>query len=216
MKTLLLLSTAAAAAFALTTTASAQDFTPKSKGTWVVDLRLTDVAPDESGNILTNAGVDTGLNVEVSDSVVPTLGIQYFFTDNIAGELILGTSNHEIKAVGPATNVKVHETWVIPPVATLQYHFAPEARFSPYVGAGINGMIFYSGDDKNGFTVDLDDGIGWALQAGADYAVQGPWALNVDVKKVFFNTDAKINGGALKSSVDLDPWVVSVGFGRRF
>lgn len=216
MKTLLLLSTAAAAAFALTTTASAQDFTPKSKGTWVVDLRLTDVAPDESGNILTNAGVDTGLNVEVSDSVVPTLGIQYFFTDNIAGELILGTSNHEIKAVGPGTNVKVHETWVIPPVATLQYHFAPEARFSPYVGAGINGMIFYSGDDKNGFTVDLDDGIGWALQAGADYAVQGPWALNVDVKKVFFNTDAKINGGTLKSSVDLDPWVVSVGFGRRF
>ena len=77
-------------------------------------------------------------------------------------------------------------------------------------------MLFYSGDDKNGFTVDIDNGVGWALQAGADYAIQGPWTLNVDVKKVFFNTDASINGGALRSDVTIDPWVVSVGIGRRF
>ena len=70
--------------------------------------------------------------------------------------------------------------------------------------------------DKNGFTVDLDDGFGYALQAGADIGIQGPWSLNVDVKKVWFNTDADVNDGALKSDVDLDPWVVSVGVGRKF
>ena len=77
-------------------------------------------------------------------------------------------------------------------------------------------MIFYSGKDRNGFTVDLDDGFGYALQAGADIAVKGPYVVNVDVKKVWFETDAKINGGALKSKVNLDPMVVSVGVGRRF
>ena len=30
------------------------------------------------------------------------------------------------------------------------------------------------------------------------------------------HTDADINDGALKSDVNLDPWVVSVGFGRKF
>ena len=53
-------------------------------------------------------------------------------------------------------------------VVTLQYRPLSSGRVSPYVGAGINYMLFYSGKDKNGFTVDLDDGFGYALQAGAD------------------------------------------------
>jgi outer membrane protein len=47
-------------------------------------------------------------------------------------------------------------------------------------------------------------------------ALQGNWSLNADVKKVWFETDAKINGGALKSKVKLDPVVASVGFGYKF
>jgi outer membrane protein len=36
------------------------------------------------------------------------------------------------------------------------------------------------------------------------------------VKKVFFDTNASINGGTLKSKVNLDPWVVSAGVGYKF
>jgi outer membrane protein len=110
----------------------------------------------------------------------------------------------------------VHETWVLPPVVTLQYRPTPNATVSPYVGAGVSYMAFFSGKDKNGFEIDPDDGFGVALQAGADWNISGPWTLNVDAKKVWFDTDAKINGGALKSSISLDPWVVSVGVGRKF
>ena len=60
------------------------------------------------------------------------------------------------------------------------------------------------------------DGFGYALQAGVDVALEGPWSANLDVKKVFVETDASINGGALKSKVKLDPWVVSAGFGYKF
>ncbi len=147
---------------------------------------------------------------------MPTLGFTYFFTDKIAVEAILGTTQHEIRAKGGATDVEVHKTWVLPPVVTVQYHPMTAAKVSPYVGAGINAMIFYSGKNKNGFDVDLDNGIGWALQAGADVALSGPWSLNLDAKKVLFNTDADINNGALKSDVQLDPWVLSAGISRRF
>jgi outer membrane protein len=198
--------------------ACAQDaaYKPLGKGSFVIDARVTSVAPSEKGEILTAAGADSGLHVDVNNDVAPTLGFTYFFTDHIAAEAILGTSQHTIKAVGPGTDVQVHKTWVLPPVVTLQYHFNPKGKINPYIGAGVNYMDWYSGKDYNGFTVKLKSGAGTALQAGADIALKGPWALNIDVKKVFYKTDATINSGALKSRVKLDPAVVSLGLGYRF
>jgi len=195
---------------------TANDWQVARKGDWIVTGRITDVSSGTDDSIFTSAGVDTGLNVDVGNSTMPTLGFTYFLTDNISVEAILGATQHEIRAQGGATDVAVHETWVLPPVVTLQYRPMPEARVSPYVGAGLNYMLFFEGQDKNGFTVDLEDGFGYALQAGADVAITGPWTLNVDVKKVWFDTTATINGGALTSDVNLDPLVVSVGFGRKF
>ena len=198
------------------TAQTANDWQVARKGDWIVTGRITDVSSSADDSIFTSGGVDTGLNVDVGNSTMPTLGFTYFLTDNISVEAILGATQHEIRAQGGATDVAVHETWVLPPVVTLQYRPAPEARVSPYVGAGINYMLFFDGKDQNGFTVDLEDGFGYALQAGADVALTGPWTLNVDVKKVWFDTEATVNGGALTSDVNLDPLVVSVGIGRKF
>jgi outer membrane protein len=194
----------------------ADDFTPKSAGTWIVAGRITDVAPDASGQIRTAAGAATGLSVNVKSDVMPTLGFTYFVSDHFAVEAILGTTKHEISAVGPAGSTKVHENWVLPPVIAAQYHFAPGARISPYIGAGLNAMVFYGGKDANGFKVRLDNGIGYAVQTGVDIALSGPWSANFDVKKVFYKIDASINGSTLNSKVTLDPWVTSIGIARRF
>ena len=218
MNTLKLPSALAAALLASTAAfaAQAQDFQPKAAGTFVIDLRVSDVSPDANNPINTAAGAATGLNAHVGDSVMPTLGFSYFLTDHIAVEAILGTTQHTISAVGAGGSTKVADTWVLPPVVALQYHFMPKARFSPYVGAGVNTMIYYGGDNYNGFRTRLRDSVGGAVQFGADYAIKGPWSANFDVKKIFVETDAVIDGGALRSDVHLDPWVISLGFGRRF
>ena len=108
--------------------------------------------------------------------------------------------------------------WLLPPTLTVQYHFAPTSRFSPYVGAGLNYTIFYN--EKKGAlrSISYDDNIGYALQAGIDYAIAGAWSLNVDVKKLWLNTDVKANlgGTALKADVDINPWIFGVGLGYRF
>lgn len=195
---------------------STGDWQVARKGDLIVTGRITQISSDASDAVTDAAGVASGLNVEVGDDVMPTLGFTYFLTDHIAVEAILGATKHEIRAQGGATDVAVHETWVLPPVVTLQYRPMPEARVSPYVGAGVNYMLFFDGEDQNGFEVELEDGFGYALQAGADVALTGPWTLNLDVKKVWFDTEATINGGTLKSDVGLDPWVVSVGVGRKF
>ena len=207
---------AAGLALGLAGAASAQDFQPKAAGVKMLNVRLTTVDPEAGDPITTLAGAPTGLSAEVEYDVMPTIGLTYFLTDHVAVEAIAGTTQHEVKAVGPGTDIAVHKTWVLPPVVSLQYHFAPEAKVSPYVGAGINYMLFYSGKDKNGFRVDIDDGFGYALQAGVDVALKDRWSANLDVKKVFFETDASVNNGALKTKVKLDPWVVSAGVGYKF
>jgi outer membrane protein len=209
---------AAASVIALAGAASAQTapIEPVGKGSLIVTARVTGVLTDADDAIKTAAGADSGLHVDVADDWMPTLGFTYFVADHWAVEAILGATQHEVKAKGPGTDVAVHETWVLPPVVTLQYRPTPNATFSPYVGAGVSYMAFFEGKDKNGFDVDLEDGFGLAIQAGVDWNLSGPWTLNLDAKKVWFDTDAKINDGALKSSVALDPWVVSLGVGRKF
>ena len=174
------------------------------------------MAPDAGNSIATAAGAVSGLKVEVSDDIKPTIGLSYFLSDKFAVEVIATTTQHTVKAVGPGTDVEVHKTWVLPPVVSLQYHPFPAAKFSPYVGVGLNYMLFHSSKDKNGFKVKLDDGFGYALQVGADLPLSARYNLNIDVKKVWFATDASINGGTLKSKVKLDPIVASVGIGYRF
>lgn len=211
-----LAASAALALVAVSQAAQAQTFQPKKAGTVMLNVRVTDVAPDAGDAISTTAGAATGLKAAVSDAVVPSIGVTYFFTDNIAAEVIATTTRHTIKAQGPGTDIEVKKTWVLPPVVSLQYHFMPDAKFSPYLGAGVGYMAFYSGSDRNGFHLKLKNGFGTALQAGADVALDGPWSANLDVKKVFFETDATDSVNGLKSKVHLDPWVVSVGAGYKF
>lgn len=216
MRSKMTLLAGALVALSMASVANAQATQPKQKGAVMLNVRITDVSPSGKDAILTAAGAGSGLAAEVKDGWAPTIGLSYFLTDNVAVEVIAGTTRHTVRAVGPATDVAVYKTWVLPPIVSLQYHFAPKSQVSPYVGVGANYMLFHSGKDLNGFTVDVKDGFGYALQAGTDIAVQGPWSVNLDVKKVFFDTRASVNGGALTSKVKLDPWVISAGVGYKF
>ena len=205
-------------AFAFAAPASAQetDFKAKSAGDINIRLRALGVFPDESGSVKTAGGTDTGLDAKVGNSYVPEVDFSYFVTDNIALELIAATARHEVDAKGNGASVGLGSVWLLPPTLTVQYHFMPKSRISPYVGAGLNYTIFYNEKSGDANSISYDNGIGYALQAGVDYAISGPWSLNVDVKKLWLNTDVKVNGGALRADVDIDPWIIGIGVGYRF
>ena len=95
---------AAGAAVCLAGAAHAEDFTPKAAGTVMLNVRITDVDPTGSDPISTTAGAATGLNAKVSDTFIPSVGLSYFFTDNLAVEVIATTTKHTVKAQGGATN----------------------------------------------------------------------------------------------------------------
>jgi outer membrane protein len=187
----------------------------KAAGTFMVRGRAIGVIPLTSSSSISVIGGSVGATAQAA----PELDLSYFFTDNIALELIAATTRHNVYANGTALGmVDVGSVWVLPPTLTLQYHFMPKERFSPYVGAGVNGTIFY-GASPAGPTVtslSFSNNVGAAVQIGFDYNVTGHWFANFDVKQIFLNTTASINGGAIKASTALNPTVIGAGIGYRF
>lgn len=183
-------------------------------GDWLVRLRAISVMPNEGADIDTIGG-----DVDIDTSVVPELDITYFLQDQWAVELILGVTPHDVMATGTALgDVDLGDVTLLPPTLTLQYHFNPEGTVRPYAGVGVNYTAFFDEDLPAGSTltsIDYDASFGLAAQIGADFEVAPDWFINVDAKYIDINTDVTING-AINADVDIDPWVVGVGIGRRF
>jgi outer membrane protein len=176
-------------------------------------LRGIGVIPDEGGS------TSIGGSPEIDNQVVPEFDITYFFTPNLAAELILAVTPHDASVERTALgNVDIGSVWLLPPTLTLQYHFRPDAQFRPYVGAGVNYTVFFNEEEDNPVinNIEYDSSFGGALQVGFDYGINKNWAWNVDVKKVWINTDVSINNGAVRGDVDIDPWIVGTGIAYRF
>ena len=180
-----------------------------SKERFQVRLRGIGVFADGNGVV-----DGTALDTAVDNSFTPEVDITYFFAEHIAAELIAATAQHTVSAGGN----DLGDTWILPPTLTLQYHFTPDNKFSPYVGAGLNYSIFYAEDDATGFTdFNVKNGIGVAVQAGFDYWINKNWGLNMDAKYIDLNVDASVNNGALNAyDVDINPWIIGAGVSYRF
>lgn len=174
---------------------------------WQVRGRLIDVAPQES-----SSGSIAG-SASIRNKVMPELDISYFFNDHVSAELILATTKHSVSWTG---GLDLGSVWVLPPTLTAQYHFMPEEKISPYVGAGLNYTFFYNSNPGQFSKISYDNGLGYALQAGVDYKLDNHWMLNLDVKKIYLNTNVSINNGFVTADVDLNPWVFGAGVGYRF
>ncbi len=211
-----IMSSVSMGAILLSSSASAADRTVLGK-TWdakerfMIRARAIGVVPDEDSK------TTIGGRATVKDSVVPELDFTYFFTDHIGAELIAGVTPHKVGAVNTSLgNLDLGEVWLLPPTLTVQYHFNPYGDIRPYAGAGL-GYIHNFNTDSAGFnSIKYKDGVGYALQVGMDIAVSEHWALNIDVKKIYHDTQANINAGAVTADVRLDPWIFGVGIAYRF
>ena len=107
-------------------------------GDWVVRMRAVNVSPNEDSklgktvnNLLGAPVMSSGAELAVSDKVIPELDISYYFTKNIAAELILALgTRHNVSIQGDANttvgNQSLGSVNLLPPTLTAQWHFNPD------------------------------------------------------------------------------------------
>ncbi|GJI99149.1 putative outer-membrane protein y4mB [Duganella caerulea] len=177
---------------------------------WLVRVRAVHLdTADKSDPV---GGVGASDRLTVSNKTIPEFDVSYFFSPNLAAELVLTyPQKHDVALDGTKIGTFKH----LPPTLLLQYHFVNSTQFKPYLGAGVNYTTMSKVDLLGGKGGLEHDSFGLALQAGVDYAIDKKWSLNFDVKKVQIRSDVFISGAKV-SRVKVDPLMVGVGVGYRF
>lgn len=200
-----------------------------NEGRIQVKAFATAVLPDgEITSVKTDAiGLPAGSQTRASDSVVPTVAVEYFLSPNFSLETICCVTPHDVRGKGALAGADLIDNAIIlPATVTAKYHFDLGGGLKPYIGAGPSLFMIFSegvGSDAAALgatDVNLSSELGFALQAGMDVNLNDRGlGLSLDAKRYFVNTTATFRAGqavALRSKHDLDPWVLSAGLAYRF
>lgn len=190
---------------------------------------VTGVLPDGAITEVENdlIGLPADSQTEASDSVVPTVAIEYFVSPSFSLETICCVTPHDVTGAGALEGAElIDDAIILPASLTAKYHFNLGGGIKPYLGAGATYFMIFSEDvgadaaALGGTDVDLSDEFGFLLQGGVDIALNDRGlGLSLDAKRYFVGTTATFSAGqtvALQSEHDLDPWVLSAGLAYRF
>lgn len=192
-----------AAALVALTCITAPTVHAQDSGDWLVRVRALHL---NSAN-----HDDTGLGLSVNDKTFPEVDVSYFLTPNWAAELVLTyPQKHDLRLAGDKIGTLKH----LPPTLSLQYHLTGFQGVRPYAGVGLNYTHFSSVDLAPGVEISRSS-VGPALGLGADMPVGSGWLLNIDAKKVWLDTEVTV-GGVRLGKLGVDPWLLSLGVGKRF
>lgn len=182
-----------------------------AQGDWLFRAGLGIVDPKSD-----NLELELDTNVQVKSGSSATIEAVYMFADNWGVELLAAYPfRHDVKIDGLG---KVGNVRHMPPTLSLQYHFRPEARIRPYVGAGINYTTFSREKTAGalaGSELDLDDSWGAAVQVGTDIGLNENWFLNLGLRWIDIDSKAELDGDRI-GTIKIDPLVYQAQFGYRF
>lgn len=172
-------------------------------------------------------GLPAGAQSRATDTVVPTVAIEYFVSPNFSLETICCVTPHDVRGAGALAGAElIDDAIILPASVTAKYHFELASGIKPYVGAGATYFLIFGEDvgadaaALGATSADLSDEFGFLLQAGLDIELNDRgWGLSLDGKRYFVGTTATFRADevvALRTEHELDPWVVSAGISYRF
>ena len=190
----------------------------QSKGDWTLGVGVHNVDPKSNNGSLdaTALGLGPLPPTEIGSSVRPTITGEYFIADNLGIEVLAALPFHhdiDIRGVG-----KVGSTKQLPPVVSLQYHFANSTKATPFVGLGLNYTTFFSEETTGalaGTKLSLGDSWGVAAHAGVDFAIGERSALRVDARWADIESDVKVSGVKV-GKAEIDPLVYGLSWITKF
>ncbi|MFC5527174.1 OmpW family protein [Rhodanobacter ginsengisoli] len=156
-----------------------------------------------------------GMKASIASDTRPTVSLEYLITPSWGVELLAAVPfKHDIRLDGTTAA----STRQLPPTLGVNYHFMPDAKVSPFVGAGLNYTYFFSTKGQGplqGTRVKIDNSWGAAAHAGIDVQLSPQWLLTADVRWISISGDVHVNGTKV-GTAKVDPLVYGLSFGYRF
>ena len=178
---------------------------------WIVKVGVHTVDPKSDNGTLAGGT----LKSDVGSDVRPTITAEYMLAPEWGIEVLASLPwKHDVKLNG----VLAATTKQLPPTVSVQYHFNPSGKVSPFVGLGLNYTMFFSEHTTGplaGTKLSLDDSLGIAAHGGVDFRIDERWLVTLDARWIKIGTDAKVNGTKV-GTVHIDPFAYGIAVGYRF
>jgi outer membrane protein len=206
-----------------------------AEGDWLFRGGVSVLNPKE-----TNLPGALGGDIVFDKAPSATFTIAYMVSKHVASELMLAWPfDLDIQLKNAAGTTTIGDTELFPPTLSLQWHFNPDGRVDPYLGAGINYTTFsrnhldYTAAGlPQGSSFEPDHSLGAAGQLGVNWYLNERWFLNAEVRWIDLDSDvtAKLPAaepppGAVAAAdasqifrsktAEIDPWVygLHIGYG---
>ena len=173
---------------------------------WTFKVGGSYVMPKSNNGALASGAIEA----DVSSEVGFTPSIEYKFSPNLVGEVLLAIPfEHEVK--NSLNDSKVATFKHLPPTFFAKWLMTPGAELSPYVGLGLNYTLVFDEElDGGGGKLKGDDSFGVAALAGFEYRAAGsPWGIALDVRYIKIESDLTLNGKDI-GTLTVDPLVFGV------
>lgn len=178
-------------------------------GVWVVRAGVHVVNPQADNGRL------AGAKASISSDTRPTVSLEYLWTPSWGVELLAAVPfKHDVKLDGQ----RIASTRQLPPTLGVNYHFLPEARVSPFLGAGINYTQFFDTHGEGALQdakVRIDSSWGAAAHAGVDVHLSEQWMVTADLRWMHIVGDVHVNGANV-GQAKVNPFVYGLSVGYRF
>ncbi len=160
--------------------------------------------------------------------------VTWLFTDHLGLEFWINAPfSADLDLETTAGDSNVGEVEFMSPMLNLQWHFLPNSKVRPYVGAGV---VYTSFSGVSPGALSIDDDFSWTAGGGIDIgSPHRGWFANIFAKYIDASSDASATFSAptvgvsppifpplpgnqftVNGSFDVSPWVYGISVGYRF
>lgn len=160
-------------------------------------------------------------SIETDDGVGLGLSANFFLTERLSTEVSFFWLSYDADLQFHDVKFKMDAVETTPVTLGLQYHFVPESRWDPYLGAGaawVSAGDLQSTDlDNLGVgTIQLDDGISWFANGGVGYRFGDQFGVALDVRYIDYGPTSTSKATGATEDLELPSLVTSLGLRVRF
>jgi outer membrane protein len=177
-----------------------------------------------SGDDDDNGVLGVEYEVDFENTAWYGINLTYFVHKYFSFELSGNYAKTDVNLTVSGVSTDIGEVEQTPILLNGRLHFSTNSTINPYFSLGVGYFLndyelsaSASSSIPTGSVVDFEDSIGWFLGTGVEYFLNEHFALNLDFKYIFNNTDARLkfpNESWIEESVSLN--LFTLGAGLKF